>query len=258
MITTTDHGAVRELRLDRPPANALSPELMTGLEKAVKAAPQEGARALVLSGRPGLYSAGLDVPLLLTLDRPALADAWHSLYTLMRTLAASPIPIAAAITGHATAGGIVLPLFCDRRICAEGSWKIGLNEVQVGLALPPVVHAALERAVGARQAERLAVEGTLLTPAEAARVGLVDELVPAERVVERSVAWCQGILTLPPKAMGRTRRQARADLVSRFDFFAGELEQMVANWWSEEAQSVLHSLVERLASKKRPNLQPSA
>lgn len=257
MITTINHGAVRELQLAHPPVNALSPELMAALHRAVTAAPQEGARALVLSGRPGLYSAGLDVPLLLTLDRPALAEAWHTLYTLMRTLAASPIPIAAAITGHATAGGIVLPLFCDRRICAEGSWKIGLNEVQVGLPLPPVVHAALERAVGARPAERLAVEGLLVTPAEAARVGLVDELVPAEQVVERAVAWCHGLLALPPEAMGRTRRQARADLVGCFDFFAGELEQMVESWWSDEAQSVLHGLVERLASKKKPALQPS-
>jgi 3,2-trans-enoyl-CoA isomerase len=251
MIFTIEHGPVRELRLDRPPANALAPELMTALERAVTAAPEEGVRALILSGRPGMYSAGLDVPLLLKLDRPALAVAWHNLYTLMRTLAASPIPIAAAITGHATAGGIVLPLFCDRRLCAEGSWKIGLNEVQVGLPLPPVIHAALERAVGARQAERLAVEGLLVTPAEAARVGLIDELVPAERVVERAVEWCRSLLALPREAMARTRRQARAGLVGHFDFFAGELEQMVASWWSDEAQAVLHGVVERLNSKNK-------
>jgi Delta3-Delta2-enoyl-CoA isomerase len=254
MITTIDHGAVRELRLARPPANALSPELMAVLEQAVAAAPQEGIRALVLSGTPGMYSGGLDVPLLLELDRPALAEAWRALYTLMRAIAASALPVAAAITGHATAGGTVLPLFCDYRVCAEGGWKIGLNEVQVGLPLPPVIHAALRRLVGARNAERLAVGGLLIPPAEAVGLGLVDELTPAERVAERAVEWCQGLLALPPEAMSRTRRQARADLVALFDrVFAGELDQVVANWWSDEAQSVLRALVERLQSKKRPS-----
>jgi len=250
MITAIDHGQIRELRLDRPPANALSPELMSALEQAVAAAPGEGVRALVLSGRPGMYSAGLDVPLLLTLEPPALADAWRNLYTLMRALAVSTVPIAAAITGHATAGGVVLPLFCDRRFVAEGSWKIGLNEVQVGLPLPPVIHAALVRQVGPREADRLAVGGLLIQPAEAAVVGLADELVPAGRVVERAVEWCRSLLALPPVAMTATRRQGRADLVRLFDgVFEGELDQVVANWWHPETQSVLRALVERLKKK---------
>lgn len=252
MITTIDHGAVREVRLARPPANALSPELMSALEQAVVGAPQEGVRALVLSGTPGLYSAGLDVPLLLTLDRPALAAAWRTLYTLMRALASSSLPIAAAITGHATAGGTVLPLFCDYRVCAAGEWKIGLNEVQVGLPLPPVIHAALRRLVGDRHAERLAVGGLLIPPAEAASLGLVDEIAPPGRVVERAVEWCQGLLALPPQAMSLTRQQARAGLAALFDqALGGELDQVVERWWSEEAQSVLRGLVARLQSRKK-------
>lgn len=252
MITTIDHGAVREVRLARPPANALSPELMSALEQAVVGAPQEGVRALVLSGTPGLYSAGLDVPLLLTLDRPALAAAWRTLYTLMRALASSSLPIAAAITGHATAGGTVLPLFCDYRVCTAGEWKIGLNEVQVGLPLPPVIHAALRRLVGDRHAERLAVGGLLIPPAEALSLGLVDEITPPERVVERAVEWCQGLLALPPQAMSLTRQQARAGLAALFDqALGGELDQVVERWWSEEAQSVLRGLVARLQSRKK-------
>jgi len=251
MIITTDHGNVRELRFARPPVNALSPELIAALAAAVTSAPQEGARAIVLSGPPGMYSAGLDLPLFVTLDRPGLAAAWHSLYTLMRSLAASPIPIAAAITGHATAGGIVLPVFCDTRICAEGNWKIGFNEVQVGLPLPPVIHAALKRLVGSRQAERLAVEGLLIGSEEAARIGLLDELVPAEGVVERAIAWCRSLVALPPEAMSFTRRKARADLVALFDFSPGELDQMVDAWWSAEAQTMLHGVVERLKNRKK-------
>jgi 3,2-trans-enoyl-CoA isomerase len=251
MILTIDHGAVRELQFNRPPANAFSPEFIVALKQAVESAAQDGARALVLSGAPGRFSAGLDVPLLLTLDRPAMAFLWHEFYALLGALARSPIPVAAAITGHATAGGTVLPIFCDSRVAARGDWKLGLNEVQVGLPLPPVIFAGLRRLVGAHQAERLAVGGLLISPDEAVRIGLVDEVVPLDRVVSRAVEWSRGLLALPVDAMAATRRRARADL---FELFAGafdlELEQVNATWWSPEAQTTLRVLVDRLARKK--------
>jgi 3,2-trans-enoyl-CoA isomerase len=251
MIVTTDYGAVRELRLNRPPANAFSPELIVALKQAVESAPQDGARALVLSGAPGRFSAGLDVPLLLTLDRPAIAGLWREFYALLCALALSPIPITAAITGHATAGGSVLPLFCDCRVAAQGDWKLGLNEVQVGLPLPPVIFAGLKRLVGAHQAERLAVGGLLISPDEAARIGLVDEVVPLDQVVTRALEWSRSLLALPVDAMAVTRRRVRADL---FEIFAkpldSELDEAVANWWSAEAQTTLRVLVQRLAAKR--------
>jgi Delta3-Delta2-enoyl-CoA isomerase len=251
MILTTDHGAVRELRLNRPPANALSPELIVALKRAVESAPQDGARAVVISGAPGRFSAGLDVPLLLTLDRPAISGLWSDLYELLRALALSPIPIAAAITGHATAGGIVLPIFCDCRVAARGDWKLGLNEVQVGLPLPPVIFSGLRWLVGAHQAERLAVGGLLISPDEAAKIGLVDEVVVADQVVSRAIEWSRSLLALPVDAMAATRRRARTDL---FELFAApfdlELDQVSAAWWSPEAQTTLRVLVQRLARKR--------
>src|SRR5204862_4205436 len=135
---------------------------------------------------PGRFSGGLDVPLLIQLDRSAIADAWRSFYRLLRSLASSPIPIAAALTGHAPAGGTVLALFCDVRIMAEGDFKVGLNEVQVGIPVPPAILAGMRRLVGLRSAEQLSVSGALLSPKEALRVGLVDELVTVERVVDRA------------------------------------------------------------------------
>jgi len=251
LIRTTDHGAVRELQLNRPPANALSPDLIIALRHAVESAPQDGARALVISGAPGRFSAGLDIPLLLTLDRPAIAALWRDFYALLAALAISPIPITAAITGHATAGGAVLPLFCDYRVASRGEWKLGLNEVQVGLPLPPVIFAGLRRLVGAHQAERLAVGGLLIAPDEAARIGLVDELIPLDQVVSRALEWSRGLLALPVDAMAATRRSARADLFELFaSSFDMELEQVNTMWWSPEAQTTLRVLVDRLARKR--------
>ena len=77
MIVTLNHGPVREVRLNRPPVNALSHDLITALLRAVEVAPEQGADALVLSGPPGLFSAGLDIPLLIKLDRPT-SSMWGS------------------------------------------------------------------------------------------------------------------------------------------------------------------------------------
>ncbi|HEV7508388.1 MAG TPA: enoyl-CoA hydratase/isomerase family protein [Thermoanaerobaculia bacterium] len=253
MIQCIDHGDVRELRLDRPPANALSPELIAALRTAVEEAPAAGARALVLSGAPGFFSGGLDVPLLIHLDRPAITAAWKDFYAMMRSLAASPIPIAAAITGHSPAGGAVISLYCDARIMAEGAeggYRIGLNEVQVGIPMPPVIFQALRRQVGSRQAERLCVTAQLVPAAEARRIGLVDELAAPEAVVARAVEWCNALLALPPQALAITRRLARADLVSLFEANDAELATLVDQWFSAETQGAMRALVERLTKKR--------
>jgi Delta3-Delta2-enoyl-CoA isomerase len=200
MLTTIEHDSVWELRLNRPPVNALSLELIVGLREEIEKAARDGIRALILSGAPGRFSAGLDVPLLLGLEPPAIADLWRELYALLRAIAASPIPIAAAVTGHAPAGGTVLALFCDWRVMAQGEYKLGLNEVQVGIPLPPVIVSALKRLVGARHAERLAVSGALLSPQEALDIGLVDEVASVEQVVPRAQEWCLRMLALPSEA----------------------------------------------------------
>jgi hypothetical protein len=120
MITRIEHGDILELRLDRPPVNALSPEMLQGLAGAVREAPAAGARALVISGREGMFSAGLDIPHLVSLDRDELEHAVDGFFGALETVAASVVPIAVAITGHSPAGGAVVAMCCDYRVMAEG------------------------------------------------------------------------------------------------------------------------------------------
>ena len=251
MITTIAHGAIRELRLNRPPANALTSELLSRLGEEVSSAPAQGARALVLSGAAGMFSAGLDIPALLQLSRDQIADLWMKLYKALGALACSSIPVCAAVTGHAPAGGTVLAIYCDWRIAAQGAFKIGLSEVQVGLPLPPIILQCLRRLVGAHQAERLAVRGLLMESEEARRIGLVDEVVPPENVVPRAIQWCGEMVAIPPNAMAYTRQQARADLRAIFERDLNpEIEEMDEAWWQPETQAMLHAVVERLSKKK--------
>lgn len=247
MIEVRDHGPIRELRLARPPANALSPELIERFNAELDAAVGAGARAVVISGRPGMFTGGLDVPELLTLDRQKMLGCWALFFGAQARLAAAPIPVAAAITGHSPAGGAVLALYCDYRVMAEGNYKIGLNEVQVGLTPGPVICAVLRRVVGARHADRLASGGLLLSPGEALAVGLVDRVVPEAEVVPVAVAWAQAMIALPPKAVAATRATTRADLVALVSHLGpDDYEAMNEAWFSDETQRTLRLLVERL------------
>lgn len=252
MLTRIEHDAgIVELRLAHPPANALNPALVHELHMAVKTAPDKGARALILSGAEGMFSAGLDVPALLKLDKTSMDVFWKEFISLLRLIALSPIPMAAALTGHSPAGGAVLAIFCDTRIAAEGKFKIGLNEVRVGLPVPAVIYAALKRLVGVRQAERLCLHGLLISPEEALQIGLVDQVLPAQQVLPAALEWCRSLLALPPLAVAATRKLARADLA---DLFAelGERshEELMNVWFSAETQAAMRALVAELAARK--------
>lgn len=128
-VETIHHDDIVELKLARAPVNALDPTLCNDLRNALASAIETGAQGIVLSGGPKVFSAGLDVPYLLSLgdDRHALMTAWEAFFDTAMALAASPVPVVAAIAGHAPAGGCVLALCCDYRVMASGPFRIGLN-----------------------------------------------------------------------------------------------------------------------------------
>ena len=249
--TQTLADGILELRMARPPVNALNPELLQAIRQGLDSAVRDGARGIVFSGAPGMFSAGLDVPYLLTLERPALEAAWQDFFSVCSALAHCPVPVAAAITGHSPAGGAVMALFCDYRVMAEGEFRIGLNEVQVGLVVPDPIQVALRRQVGAYRAERLLVAGAMLESAEALRTGLVDELAVPEQVVASATRFLQQHLSLPRSAMLRTRELARADLRQAIGQPGDvDLGPFLDAWFEDETQRVLGDLVARLKGKK--------
>lgn len=248
LIETIDHGSVREVRLARPPVNALDPALCGALASAVADAVRDGVRALVLSGGPKVFSAGLDVPHLLSLgdDRAALAAAWGSFFDAARALAGSPVPVVAAIAGHAPAGGCVLALCCDYRIMASGPYRIGLNETQVGLVAPQGIQHLLARVVGAYRAERLLVAGELVDAERALAMGLIDETTDIDHVVQRALAWLEPLLQLPRTPMLQTRAIARADLIAALDPDNICIDTFIEAWSEPDTQAGLRGLVARL------------
>ncbi len=252
MLNLTNHdNGIREIQLARPPVNALNLDLVRALRTAVDDAVREGVRGIVLSGAQGLYSAGVDVPALLGRDRAGVREYWREFFALCATLARAPIPLVAAVTGHSPAGGAVLALFCDYRVMAEGPYRIGLNEVQVGLVVPEAIQLALRRVVGNYRAERLLVAGAMIESAEAVACGFVDELTGVDQVATRAIRWLGDLLALPSHAMLATRTLARADLAAAYaDPDALPLDDFVEAFFHPETQAVLQQLVARLKEKK--------
>ena len=242
------HGAVHELRLARPPVNALDPALCGALSGAIGEAIAQGAQGLVLAGGPKVFSAGLDVPHLVSLgdDRAALTAAWESFFRAARAIAECPVPIVAAIAGHAPAGGCVLALCSDYRVMASGPYRIGLNETQVGLVAPDGIQQLLRRVVGPYRAERLLVAGELVDAEHALALGIVDELADVDGVATRARTWLEELLALPRQPMLETRALARADLVAALAPERIRLEHFVAGWYSPDPQAALRALVARL------------
>ena len=251
MLKTIDHGQVREFRLNRPPVNALNLEFVKEITRSIKDAAHDSS-AVVISGKEGLFSAGLDVVDLLQLDRDGMTDFWTAFFDLLETIACSPIPVAAAITGHSPAGGAVVCLFCDYRVMSRGKYLIGLNETRVGLIIPPVLQNAMARLVGPRLAEKMLVTGAMIDPEKACSTGLVDSLETGyEATIDHAVEWCQDLLTLPRNSMLGNRAIARAHFKQEFAAYTSEgVAAFVDTWFSDETQAVLNALVAKLKTKK--------
>lgn len=246
MIEIIPHGPIHEIRLDRPPVNALDFALLDALAKAVEQAPAQGARGILLSGGGKAFSGGLDVPYLLGCDTAALKACWSRFFDAARALARSPVPVAAAIGGHSPAGGCVLALCCDYRVMADGPFRIGLNETQVGLVVPDAIQYLLRRVVGPHRAERLIVAGAMLEARKAFELGIVDELAAPDAVTSAASAWLEATLALPQGPQAQTRALARADIIRALDGFdLAEMEKFMHGWYSDETQSVLKALFTR-------------
>lgn len=252
LIQVVQHGDVRELRMSRAPVNAFNDALCAALLGALQAAFDDEVAGVLLSGNERVFSAGLDVPHLLShgQDRSALRGSWSAFFSVAGALAGAPMPVAAALTGHAPAGGCALALCCDYRVMARSTdparpLQIGLNEVQVGLAVPDGIQHLMRRVVGVHRAERLLVAGAMLTAEQAEAIGLVDALADdAAATVAQALRWLQAMAQLPRAPQRKTRRIARADVGAALD--GVDLDEFIDGWYQPDAQAALQAMVARL------------
>jgi enoyl-CoA hydratase len=186
-LTTTRRDSVTVLTIDDGKANALSRELIAAIGDAVDAAAADGSTAIVIAGRPGMFSGGFDLNVMRSGDAAAIVGLVADGGDLVRRTFGAPIPVVGACTGHAVAAGALLLLGCDVRVGADGPYRLGLNEVSIGMVLPDwAVTIAAERLT--RPAFQRAVFNARLTsPRDAVAVGFLDHVVSPDEVIDVAV-----------------------------------------------------------------------
>jgi len=238
-VSIESHGEVALVRMTRGATNAIGSGMVADLAAALDTV-RAGSRGMVLAGGEKFFSIGLDLPELLGLDREAMAAFWGRFDDLVLALFTLPLPTAAAIRGHATAGGTILALACDDRLIASGRTLMGLNEVRIGLPVPYLPDLVLRQVVGDKAARILAYGGEFVAPEQAAAIALVDEVLPpadVEAVALRRVAR----LAESPRAAFAAIKAARVEAVS--ERFArnrqAKVTAMLDLWFDADTQRLL-------------------
>lgn len=179
-------GKTAILEMDDGKANALSDTMIDALLAALTRAEGE-ASAVVLAGRAERFCAGFDLRVMMSGPDRAKALLSRGSELLMR-LYGSPLPVVIACTGHALAGGALVVLTGDVRIAAAGAFKIGLNEVAIGMPVPVLAMELARDRLAPAALTRATLLAHVHTPEEALAAGYVDEVVAADQVVTRAVA----------------------------------------------------------------------
>lgn len=206
-------GKVAVLTMDDGRANAVTHEMIDRLHAALGRAEKE-ARATLLCGRPGRFSAGFDLSVMTAGPEQARGLVQAGAELLLR-MYLHPQPLIAACTGHALAAGGLLLLASDTRIGAAGDFKIGLNEVAIGLRLPVFgIELARER-LSKRYFTQSAIQGTIYSPDDAKSVGFLDRVVTPEELSTVARAEAARQAELPTGALAQTKKDARGLVVDR-------------------------------------------
>jgi enoyl-CoA hydratase len=213
-VTTTERDGVTVLTVDRPPANALDLELLDELVAAFERAAADPPGALVLAGRPGFFSAGLDLKAMPGYGPDELRRLVEGVDRMVLSSYGLPCPVVCAITGHAIAGGFVLAMCGDHRIVsAEG--RYGLTEIRVGVPFPAAAIGVVAAELSPGTARALALSGELFDARECLRLGAFDEIVAAEQVVDRAVTLAGELAAVNAEVYARTKAQLRGPALER-------------------------------------------
>lgn len=182
----------------------------TGLQLAAERALREvgarpGLRAVVFTGLHGHFSAGGDVREMATLTGEAVAQYAARISRLTREVAALRLPVVAAVQGYALGGGCELALACDFRICTP-STRFGLPETPLGLIPGAGGTQRLPHLVGLSRAKDIVFSGRQVDAAEAARIGLADQVVPDADLPTAVMRWVARYTAHPAPAVAAAKQ----------------------------------------------------
>jgi enoyl-CoA hydratase len=240
-----DRGVHRVIMDDG--ANALDPPLIHALTAKISSLRAAGAPPLMLaSSHPSLFCPGWDLKLLASADRQTVGEQLSSFNRLILELFSYPGPTAAAITGHAVAGGCLLALSCDLRVMASGRPRLGFAELNIGVPVP-APSVLLVRARGCVRALEEAVLGGDGCAAERAReLGLVHRAAPVEQVAMAADRELRKLGSKSRAAYAATKEFLFGDDWRAMADAAGRDGVFLDCWFDDHAQTRIAQVVESL------------
>jgi enoyl-CoA hydratase len=245
-IHIEEAGDVAVVRIDRPPANAMDLELLAeGHEVREELAASEPG-AVVLVGRDRFFSAGMDLKAAPALSTSQQREVVTGINRLFLGWYGFPRPVVAAMNGHAVAGGLILALCGDHRVCAtEG--RIGLTELRAGLPYPIAAISVVRAELSPAAARRLVLGASLVEPDEALALGVVDELRPVAEVLPRAIDVATEFAALPQATYSIVKRQLRGPAIDALEraLSSAAGDPAMAAWVSQETGEAAAEILRR-------------
>lgn len=225
---------VAVVHIDRPPANALDPELVAEGRHVLEELAAAEPGAVVLTGREGFFSAGVDLKLVPELDPAGQRSMVAGVNELLGGWYGFPRPVVAAVNGHAIAGGLILALCGDYRIGGPHG-KLGLTEAKVGIPYPAAAMAIVRAELSPAAARVLALRAELVDPPAAHALGLIDELRDGSDVLPRAIEIAEEMAELPASAYRTIKDQLRGGTLSAIrDAISQQSDPLLRGWLSSE------------------------
>jgi len=184
LVSYTLESKTAIITMDDGKANALSTAMIDGVMAALARAEQE-ASAIILTGRPERFCAGFDLRVMMSGPKQAV-DLLRAGSKLLVALYRTPLPLVIAATGHALAGGALVVLTGDYRIGATGAFKIGLNEVSIGLPVPVLAMELARDRLSRRALHHATLGAQIYDPESALAAGYLDAIVAPDEVLTRA------------------------------------------------------------------------
>lgn len=234
MLETSKQDGVTIVRMRHGKANALDVEMLEALSRELELMSAEPG-GVVLTGSGGFFSAGVDLTRVLDSPGEYTTTLIEALECCLQQLYRLPRPVVAAINGHAIAGGLVLACACDYRVVGSPTAKLGLTELAVGIPFPPLAFEVVRQALRPTATRRLILEANLIDSRRAADLGVVDETVAADQVIDRAIALAKRWAALPGDTFVLTKRQLACDLDERLARYPAEELRAVEQAWSSAA-----------------------
>ncbi|NNG00876.1 MAG: enoyl-CoA hydratase/isomerase family protein [Desulfobacteraceae bacterium] len=242
-IILEDHGKVAVVRLDNGVTNAINSAMLDDFQRTLSDIGDQ-YQGMVLAGGEKFFSIGLDLPELIQMDRETLRDFWNRFNQLVFHLYTLPIPVVCAISGHAIAGGTIFALTADYRFAGVETAQMGLNEINLGLAVPYIADLMLRQVVGDRAATDMVYHGNFISTADAAALGLIDAIHSPETVETAAVNKVLEITAFPTPAFAVIKANRVEAVRIRFEKYNNEKNQFFYTcWYNEVSQKLLKAAV---------------